>query len=136
LDGGWDIEQTVAFAQVLKARGLDWITLSSGGISPLQKIAIGPNYQVPFATAVKQATGLNTIAVGLITQAAQAEAIVARGEADMVALARGMLFDPRWGWHAALNLARQSVVSHHLTGEHLRRGTVSYSVASHTEPGE
>jgi 2,4-dienoyl-CoA reductase-like NADH-dependent reductase (Old Yellow Enzyme family) len=104
VDGGWDLEQTIAFAQELKRRGVDWIDVSSGGVSPLQKITLGPGYQVPFAAAVKQATGLPTMAVGLITEAKQAEDIVASGEADMVALARGMLYDPRWAWHAAAEL--------------------------------
>lgn len=104
VDGGWDLEQTIAFAQELKKRGVDWIDVSSGGVSPLQKITLGPGYQVPFAAAVKQATGLPTIAVGLITEAKQAEDIVASGKADMVALARGILYDPRWAWHAAAEL--------------------------------
>jgi 2,4-dienoyl-CoA reductase-like NADH-dependent reductase (Old Yellow Enzyme family) len=104
VDGGWDIEQTIAFAHELKKRGVDWIDVSSGGVSPLQKIPLGPGYQVPFAERVRQATGLTTIAVGLITEAQQAEDIVASGKADMVALARGMLYDPRWGWHAAAEL--------------------------------
>jgi 2,4-dienoyl-CoA reductase-like NADH-dependent reductase (Old Yellow Enzyme family) len=104
VEGGWDIEQTIALAQELKQRGVDWIDASSGGVSPLQKIPLSPGYQVPFAQAVKQATGLPTIAVGLITQAGQAEDIVASKRADMVALARGMLYDPRWGWHAAAEL--------------------------------
>ena len=96
VEGGWDIEQTIEFAQELKKRGVDWIDVSSGGVSPLQKIPLGPGYQVPFAQAVKQATGVTTMAVGLITEARQAEEIVASGKADMVALARGMLYDPRW----------------------------------------
>jgi len=104
LESGWDIEQTIAYAQQLKSRGVDWIDVSSGGISPLQKIALGPGYQVPFAQAVKQATGVNTMAVGLITGPQQAEEIVASGKADLVALARGMLYDPRWAWHAAAEL--------------------------------
>jgi 2,4-dienoyl-CoA reductase-like NADH-dependent reductase (Old Yellow Enzyme family) len=104
IDGGWDVEQTIAFALELKQRGVDWISVSSGGISPLQKIALGPGYQVPFAQAVKHATGLNTIAVGLISQAQQAEEVIASGQADQVALARAMLYDPRWGWHAAAEL--------------------------------
>lgn len=107
VDGGWDLDQTIAFAQELKRRGVDWIDASSGGISPLQKITLGPGYQVPFAQAVKQATDLPTIAVGLITEPHQAEEIVASGKADMVALARGMLYDPRWGWHAAAALGGQ-----------------------------
>ena len=104
VEGGWDLPQTIAFVQELKQRGLDWIDVSSGGVSPLQKIPLGPGYQVPLAHAVKQATGVATIAVGLITEAKQAEDIVASGKADMVALARGMLYDPRWGWHAAAEL--------------------------------
>jgi|UPI00005DDCFA 2,4-dienoyl-CoA reductase-like NADH-dependent reductase (Old Yellow Enzyme family) len=107
VDGGWDLDQTIVFAQELKRRDVDWIDVSSGGVSPLQKITLGPGYQVPFAAAVKQATGLPTMAVGLITQAQQAEEIVASGKADMVALARGMLYDPRWGWHAAAELGGQ-----------------------------
>jgi NADPH2 dehydrogenase len=104
VDGGWDIKQTIAFAQELKKRGVDWIDVSSGGVSTLQKIPLGPGYQVHLAQAVKEATGLNTIAVGLITEAKQAEEIIASGKADMVALARGMLYDPRWPWHAAAEL--------------------------------
>jgi 2,4-dienoyl-CoA reductase-like NADH-dependent reductase (Old Yellow Enzyme family) len=104
VEGGWDLAQTVEFARELKKRGVDWIDASSGGVSPKQKIPLGPGYQVPFAQALKEATGVTTMAVGLITQAKQAEEIVASGKADMVALARGMLYDPRWGWHAAAEL--------------------------------
>jgi 2,4-dienoyl-CoA reductase-like NADH-dependent reductase (Old Yellow Enzyme family) len=107
VEGGWDLPQTIEFARELKKRGVDWIDASSGGVSPLQKIALGPGYQVQFSEAIKQATGLPTIAVGLITEAKQAEEIVASGKADMVALARGMLYDPRWGWHAAAELGGQ-----------------------------
>ncbi|MGY4599307.1 2,4-dienoyl-CoA reductase-like NADH-dependent reductase (Old Yellow Enzyme family) [Bradyrhizobium sp. GM22.5] len=102
--GGWDLAQTLEFANALKARGVDWIDASSGGVSPLQKIALGPGYQVQFAEAIKRETGLPTIAVGLITEPKQAEEIVASGKADMVALARGLLYDPRWAWHAAAEL--------------------------------
>ena len=104
VEGGWDLQQTIEFAKELKKRNVDWIDASSGGVSPLQKIALGPGYQVPFAQAIKEATGVTTMAVGLITEAKQAEEIVASGKADMVALARGMLYDPRWGWHAAAEL--------------------------------
>jgi len=107
VDGGWDIEQTIALATALKKRGVDWIDVSSGGVSPLQKIALGPGYQVPFAKAIKAATGVNTVAVGLITEPQQAQDILARGEADLVGLARGMLYDPRWGWHAAARFSAQ-----------------------------
>jgi 2,4-dienoyl-CoA reductase-like NADH-dependent reductase (Old Yellow Enzyme family) len=107
VEGGWDLAQTIELTKELKARGIDWIDASSGGASPLQKIPLGPGYQVPFAQAIKQATGLTTMAVGLITEPQQAEDIVASGKADMVALARGMLYDPRWGWHAAAELGGQ-----------------------------
>jgi len=76
-------------------------------VSLQQKIPLGPGYQVPLAEAIRKATGLTTMAVGLITEARQAEEIVASGKADMVALARGMLYDPRWGWHAAAELGGQ-----------------------------
>lgn len=102
--GGWDLEQTIALSRELQRRGVDWIDVSSGGLSPLQKIAAVPGYQVPFAHAIKDDTGVNTIAVGLITEARQAEEIIASGKADLVALARGMLYDPRWPWHAAAEL--------------------------------
>src|ERR1700757_1325410 len=104
VEGGWDLPQTIEFAKELKKRRVDWIDTSSGGVSPLQKIPLGPGYQVHLAQAIREATGLTTMAVGLITQAGQAEDIVASGKADMVTLARGMLYDPRWGWHAAAEL--------------------------------
>ncbi|MGY3485715.1 2,4-dienoyl-CoA reductase-like NADH-dependent reductase (Old Yellow Enzyme family) [Bradyrhizobium sp. USDA 4011] len=104
VEGAWDLAQTIEFAKELKKRGVDWMDVSSGGVSPLQKIPLGPGYQVPAAQAVKEATGVTTMAVGLITEAKQAEEIVTSGKADMVALARGMLYDPRWGWHAAAEL--------------------------------
>jgi NADPH2 dehydrogenase len=107
VEGGWDLAQTIEFARELKSRGVDWIDVSSGGVSPKQKIPLGPGYQVPLAQGIKQATGVTTIAVGLITEAKHAEEIVAAGKADMVALARGMLYDPRWGWHAAAELGGQ-----------------------------
>ncbi len=104
VEHGWELEQTVAFAQALKARGCDFMHVSTGGISPAQQIPVGPGYQVAFAARVRAETGLPTMAVGLITEPRQAEAIVAKGEADMVSLARGMLYDPRWPWHAAAEL--------------------------------
>lgn len=107
VEGGWDLAQTIELAKELKQRGVDWIDASSGGVSPLQKIPLGPGYQVPFAQGLKEAVGVNTMAVGLITEAQLAEDIVASGKADMVALARGMLYDPRWGWHAAAELGGQ-----------------------------
>lgn len=101
VEGGWEIGQCLEFAQALAARGCDWIDCSSGGVSPDQKIPLGPGYQVRFARRIREETGVPTIAVGLITDPLQAHAIIADGEADMVALARAMLYDPRWAWHAA-----------------------------------
>ncbi|MDZ5458611.1 NADH:flavin oxidoreductase/NADH oxidase [Azohydromonas lata] len=105
--GGWDIEGTVALSQALKARGCAAIHVTTGGLSPLQAIRLGPGYQVPYAQRVKAEVGLPTMAVGLITEPRQAEAIVAEGEADAVSLARAMLYDPRWPWHAAAALGAQ-----------------------------
>ncbi|KQZ61296.1 oxidoreductase [Sphingopyxis sp. Root1497] len=104
VDGGWTIEETIAFARALEARGCAAINVSSGGLHPAQQIALSPGYQVPLARRVKDAVAMPVIAVGLITDAAQAEAIVANGDADMVAIARAALYDPRWPWHAAAAL--------------------------------
>lgn len=104
VDGGWDIEQSVALARALKAQGCDYIHVSSGGLSTQQNIPVGPGYQVPLARRIKAETGINTIAVGLITEPEQAEAIVGTGDADLIALARAALYDPRWPWHAAVKL--------------------------------
>lgn len=101
---GLDIEQTVVFAHALKARGCGFIDVSSGGLSPLQDIPIGPGYQVPFAARLKADVGMPTMAVGLITEPQQAEAILAEEQADMIMLARGILYNPRWPWHAAAAL--------------------------------
>jgi 2,4-dienoyl-CoA reductase-like NADH-dependent reductase (Old Yellow Enzyme family) len=100
-EGGWDIGQTIEFARALEARGCDAIHISGGGLSPAQRIPVGPSYQVPLARAVKAAVRMPVVAVGLISGYEQAEAIVGTGDADLVALARAMLFDPRWPWHAA-----------------------------------
>jgi 2,4-dienoyl-CoA reductase-like NADH-dependent reductase (Old Yellow Enzyme family) len=109
VEGGWDIRQSVVFAKELQRRGCSFIDVSSGGLSPLQQIPLEPGYQVPFAERIRRETGLPTIAVGLITEPEQAEKIVSSGQADMVALARGMLYDPRWPWHAAAKLGAQVV---------------------------
>ena len=104
VEGGWDLTQSGEFAKRLKAAGCDFIHVSSGGVSPAQKISIGPGYQVPFASHIRKASGLVTTAVGLITDAHQAEAILQAGDADLIALARALLYQPRWGWQAAAAL--------------------------------
>ena len=107
VEGGWDVAQSIAFAQALEARGCAAIHVSSGGLHPDQQIPTGPGYQVPAARAIRQAIGIPVVAVGLITEYEQAEAIVGTGDADLVALARTILYDPRWPWHAAAALGGQ-----------------------------
>jgi 2,4-dienoyl-CoA reductase-like NADH-dependent reductase (Old Yellow Enzyme family) len=108
--GGWDIEQTVVFAKALERRGCSGIHVSSGGLTPAQQVAASPNYQVPFARAVKAATGMPVVAVGLITEFEQAESILTAGDADFVALARAILYNPRWPWHAAAHFGASVTV--------------------------
>jgi|TARA_B110000116_G_scaffold37739_1_gene29826 2,4-dienoyl-CoA reductase-like NADH-dependent reductase (Old Yellow Enzyme family) len=107
IDGGWDIDQSIALCKLLKQSGCDWIDVSSGGLAPDQVVPVGPGYQVPLSERIRQETGLITIAVGLITEPRQAETILSEGKADMVALGRGMLYNPRWVWHAADQLGAQ-----------------------------
>ncbi len=106
IDGGWTIEETCIFAQELEKRGCAAIHVSSGGLAPAN-IPVAPGYQVPLARRVKAAVAMPVIAVGLITEFDQAEAILAAGDADFVALARAVLYDPRWPWHAAAHFGAQ-----------------------------
>jgi len=103
-EGGWTADETVALAAILKDRGVDLLDCSTGGNVATAPIPVGPGYQVPFATRVRQETGLLTGAVGLITTARQAEDIIASGQADMVLLARELLRDPYFPLHAAREL--------------------------------
>ena len=103
-EGGWDVADAIALSAELKARGCDAIHVSSGGVSSKQAIKLGPGYQVGFSKQVRDAVGIPTFAVGLITEAEQAEAILAAGEADAIAIARAILYDPHWPWHAAAKL--------------------------------
>jgi 2,4-dienoyl-CoA reductase-like NADH-dependent reductase (Old Yellow Enzyme family) len=104
VEGGWDLASTVEYAKRLEKLGADWLDASSGGASPKQKITAGPGYQVPFAEALRKELKMPVMAVGMITEPQQAEGIVASGKADMVALGRAMLGDPRWPWRAAAAL--------------------------------
>lgn len=104
VDGAWSPADAVVYARALKSLGCDYVVVSGGGTVLDAKVPVAPGYQVPFAAQVKRETGITTGAVGLISDPQQAEAIVAEGKADFVALARGVLFDPRWGWHAAVAL--------------------------------
>lgn len=101
IEGGWDVESSIVYAQALEERGCDFFDVSSGGAAPQQKIHSAPGYQTRFAAAVKAATRAPVMAVGRITQAHQAETILQSDQADMIAIARGVLYDPRWPWHAA-----------------------------------
>jgi 2,4-dienoyl-CoA reductase-like NADH-dependent reductase (Old Yellow Enzyme family) len=100
-EGGWDIEQSVALARQLKGLGVDLVDCSSGGNVEKARIEIGPGYQVPFAARIRREADIPTAAVGMITEPAQADAIVRDGSADLVLLARAMLRDPYWPLHAA-----------------------------------
>jgi len=104
VEGGWTVEETVELARQLKAAGCDYLDVSSGGLDPRQKIPLAPSYQVPFGETVRQQVGIKTMSVGLITSARQAEDTIASGKADLVALGRGIMYDPRWSWHAAEEL--------------------------------
>jgi 2,4-dienoyl-CoA reductase-like NADH-dependent reductase (Old Yellow Enzyme family) len=104
VDGGWDIEQSVELARRLALRGVDLVDCSSGGTVPTAVVPIAPGYQVPFAARIRREAGVATGAVGLITTAAQAEAVLAAGDADCVLLGRELLRDPYWPLHAATEL--------------------------------
>jgi NADPH2 dehydrogenase len=104
VDGGWDLAQSEVFCHRLKDLGCDLVHVTSGGLDQRQQIVTGPGYQTEMAARIRQAVDIPTMAVGQITDPVQAETIVRTGQADMVALARGMLWDPRWVWKAAIAL--------------------------------
>jgi 2,4-dienoyl-CoA reductase-like NADH-dependent reductase (Old Yellow Enzyme family) len=107
VDGGWDLDQSVALAKMLKPLGADFIDCSSGGNVSNAKIPLGPGYQVPFAEAVRAQAEIPTGAVGLITTSAQAEEIVSSGRADAVLIARELLRDPYFPMRAAGELGQE-----------------------------
>ena len=107
-EGGWMAEDAVVYAGELKKAGAAYVTVSGGGVVLDAKVPVGPGYQVPFAERVKRETGITTGAVGLITEAQQAEDIIASGKADFISLARALLFNPRWPQHAAVTLDAQA----------------------------
>ncbi len=104
VEGGWDVEQTVELARLVGPRGVDLVDVSSGGLDPRQQIAVGPGYQVPFARAVREGSGLPVAAVGLSTEPKQAEDVLAAGDADAVLVARASLREPAWPLRAQLEL--------------------------------
>jgi 2,4-dienoyl-CoA reductase-like NADH-dependent reductase (Old Yellow Enzyme family) len=111
VEGGWTTEDSVELSRHLKAVGVDVVDVSSGGLDPRQVIPLGPGYQVPGAASVRAGAGLPVMAVGLLTDAAQAEAVLAEGKADMILLARAFLRDPYWVLNAAVTLGETASLS-------------------------
>ncbi len=107
VEGGWTPEENVMFARALEARGCDFLDVTTGQLDPRQRIPLAPGYNVPFAEQVKKATTMPVMAVGMITTAQLANDIVESGRADLIAIARGMMDDPRWAWHAARELGAE-----------------------------
>ena len=112
VDGGWNLEETIAFAKVLKKLGCDYINVSSGGLSTQQKISVGEGYQIPLARAVRNAVQMPTTGVGMIYRPEHAEALIRDGNADLVALGRTLLYDPHWVWYAASVLGADTSISY------------------------
>lgn len=126
VDGGWDNAQSILFSQQLEALGCDYIHVSSGGLSPHQAIQVGPGYQLPFAREIREKVNIPVIGVGLVTEAQQAEEALQNGDADLIAIARAVLYNPHWPWHAAAALGAQvSVPPQYLRSEpHGLKGTL------------
>jgi 2,4-dienoyl-CoA reductase-like NADH-dependent reductase (Old Yellow Enzyme family) len=106
IEGGWTIEESVALTQVLRTLGIDLVDCSSGGVVPGAKVPLRPGYQVQFAERIRREAGVATGAVGMITDPAQADAIISSGQADVVFLARQFLREPYWPLIAARALGR------------------------------
>ncbi len=107
VQGGWDIEQSVELAKILKARKVDLMDISSGALAPYAKIPAGPGFQTPFAERIRREAGIRIGTVGLITGAAQADQIIRNGQADLVMIAREFLRDPYWPLQAAAEIHQQ-----------------------------
>ena len=110
-EGGWDEQQSIELARLLDKKGCHYIHVSSGGLTAKQQLKVEPNYQVPFAEQIKGQVDMPVIAVGLITDPHQAEDILQKQQADAIGLARGILYNPRWPWHAAAELGDTMAVS-------------------------
>ncbi|MRG71156.1 oxidoreductase [Alphaproteobacteria bacterium HT1-32] len=124
VSGGWDLESSVIFAKRLDEMGCDFIDVSSGGLSPDQKIESGPGYQTGFAARIKSEVKMKVITVGQITEARQAETILRTGQADMIGLARIMLFNPRWPWQAAQELGADAIYAKQYERAHPSRWAI------------
>lgn len=108
VEGGLTLDESLRFAQQLRTLGCDFVDVTSGQLDPRQQIPFAPGYHVPFAARVKKEADLATMVVGMISRPRQAEEIVASGQADLVAIARAMMDDPRWAWHAARELGAEA----------------------------
>lgn len=132
---GLSLADVTRLVSLLKERGCDFIDCSSGGISPKQQVKTGPGYQVPFADQIRKATGIKTVAVGMITEPQQADAIIREGKADVVAIARALLHDPQWTWRAADVLgAKVEVPSQYLRGRAIVGGVPKEPVYPVAQP--
>jgi NADPH2 dehydrogenase len=110
--GGLTLDNAVEFAGALREIGIDYVTPSAGNVAPGMKIpTVGPGYLVPFAERVKRETGITTMTVGMIIEANQANEIIESGKADMIAIGRAIMDDPRWPWHAAAKLGEKIAVA-------------------------
>jgi NADPH2 dehydrogenase len=101
VEGGWSLDEAVVYAKAFRDAGIDYVCVSTGGLVPNAKVPVGPGYQLPHARRIREETGLITRAVGLIATGPQAEAVLEAGDADLIAIGRGFLDNPRWVWHAA-----------------------------------
>lgn len=110
VDGGWNLDDSIVLSRELERLGCDYIHVSGGGLSDKQQLSVGPGYQVPYAQKIKENIHIPVIAVGLITDPEQAETILRTEQADMIAVGRGILYDPRWPWHAAAELGERIVI--------------------------
>lgn len=134
--GGWDLDSSVEFARRLDAMGCDFIDVSSGGLSPEQKIESGPGYQTGFAARIKAAVKMKVITVGQITDPRQAETILRTGQADMIGLARIMLFNPRWPWLAAHELGADAFYTRQYERAHPSRWAIPGASAPGNQPSQ
>jgi len=130
VDGGWDLDDTIALTCALESLDCDFIHVSSGGLSMDQKIPLGPGYQVELCSEMTKITNMPTIAVGMIDEPWQAETIIKSGQSDMIGLARGMLFDPHWSWRAAKALGAEAPYPR----QYERALPASYTMAQPNDP--
>jgi NADPH2 dehydrogenase len=107
VEGGFTVEEAVIYAKAFRAAGIDYACVSSGGLVPYARIPIGPGYQIHLAERIRREAGIPTRAVGLIATPQQAEAALAEGKADLIAIGRGFMDNPRWVWHAAAALGAE-----------------------------